>query len=114
MNKFVQVFLGSRGMLEEVELVESELTLTEYYQKQVNDIVEELKDECEDEEDLEFMTEFVGLENYEGFSIVGLNEEEYFVIFDFKDDEELCEKLLEFWENEDEDSIKNIVDNLQY
>ena len=114
MNKFVQVFLGSRGILEEVELVESELTLTEYYQKQVNDIVEELKDECEDEEDLEFMTEFVGLENYEGFSIVGLNEEEYFVIFDFKDDEELCEKLLEFWENEDEDSIKNIVDNLQY
>ena len=114
MNKFVQVFLGSRGILEEVELVESELTLTEYYQKQVNDIVEELKDECEDEEDLEFMTEFVGLENYEGFSIVGLNEEEYFVIFDFKDDEELCEKLLEFWENEDEDSIRNIVDNLQY
>jgi hypothetical protein len=89
MNKFVQVFLGSRGMLEEVELVESELTLTEYYQKQVNDIVEELREISEDEEDFEFMTEFVGLENYEGFSIVGLNEEEYFVVYDFKDDEEL-------------------------
>ena len=114
MNKFVQVFLGSRGMLEEVELVESELTLTEYYQKQVNDIVEELREISEDEEDFEFMTEFVGLENYEGFSIVGLNEEEYFVVYDFKDDEELCKKLLEFWKNEDEDSIRNIVDNLQF
>ena len=114
MNKFVQVFLGSRGILEEVELVESELTLTEYYQKQINDIVEELKDECEDEEDLEFMTEFVGFDSYEGFSIVGLNEEEYLVVFDFKDDEELCKKLLEFLKNEDEDSIRNIVDNLQF
>jgi hypothetical protein len=114
MNKFVQVFLGSRGILEEVELVESELTLNDYYEDIVEKIKDEMKEDCEDEEDLEFMTEFVNLENHEGFSIVGLNEEEYLVVFDFKDDEELCKKLLKFWKNQDEDSIRNIVDNLQF
>lgn len=114
MKKFVEVFLGSRGILEEVKLVESDLTLTEYYENLVEEIVDEMKDYCEDEEDLEFMTEFVGLSKYDGFSIVGLNEEECLFVFDFDENEELCEKLLELYENEDEESIKDIVDNLQY
>ena len=70
--------------------------------------------ECEDDEDFDFMTEFVGVEDYEGFSVVGLNEEEYLVVFDFEVNKEVCEKLLELDENEDEEGIMNIIDSLDY
>ena len=114
MKKFVEVFVGSRGCLEEVNLVESELTLNEYYESKVNSIKDEMRVDCEDDEDFDFMTEFVGVEDYEGFSVVGLNEEEYLVVFDFEVNKEVCEKLLELDENEDEEGIMNIIDSLDY
>ena len=114
MKKFVEVFVGSRGCLEEVKLVESELTLSKYCQSKVDFILNEMKEDNEDEEDLEFITEFIGVEDCEGFSVVGLNEEESLIVFDFEENEEVCEKLLELFENEDEEGIMNIIDNLDY
>ena len=83
MKKFVEVFVGSRGCLEEVNLVETKLSLNEHYQELVDSILSDFKDSCDDEEELEFMSEFVGIEDYEGFSVVGLNEEESLFVFDF-------------------------------
>ncbi len=114
MKKFVELFVGSRGCLEEVKLVETYFTLNEYYEDVVEKIKDEMKEDCEDEDDLEFMTEFVGVEDYEGFSVVGLNEEESLIVFDFDVNKEVCEKLLELFENEDEEEIMNIIDNLDY
>ena len=114
MKKFVEVFMGSRGCLEGVELVESNLSLNDYYERKVDEIKNEAKIECEDEEDYDFITEFVGVDNYEGFSIVGLNEEECLYVFDFEVNKELCEKLLELNENEDFDSVEDIIHNLDY
>jgi hypothetical protein len=114
MKKFVEVFVGSRGCLEEVKLVESQLTLTEYYEALTDEIKNEAKIECEDEEDYDFITEFVGVEDYDGFSMIGLNEEEHLIVFDFEVNKDLCEKLLELFENEDEEGIMDIIDELDY
>ena len=114
MKKFVEVFVGSRGCLEDVSLIETKLSLTEHYQKLVDSILSEFRDSCDDEEDVEFMSEFVGVEDYEGFSVVGLNEEESLFVFDFDVNKEVCEKLLELFENEDERGIMNIIDSLNY
>ncbi|CAB4125323.1 hypothetical protein UFOVP54_110 [uncultured Caudovirales phage] len=114
MKKFVEVFVGSRGCLESVDLIESYYTLNEYYENKVEEIVEEFRKSSEDVEDFEFMREFVGIEDYEGFSVVGLNEEESLIVFDFDVNKEVCEKLLELFENEDEEGIMNIIDNLDY
>ena len=113
-KKFVEVFMGSRGCLEEVKVVESDLTLKEFYNDLVEEIVDGMKEDCEDEEDLEFMTEFVGVEDFEGFSVVGLNEEESLVVFDFELNEDLCEKILELYDNDDEFEIRKIIDSLEY
>ncbi len=115
MNKFVEVFVGSRGCLEEVKVVESEMSLTDYYECYVETLIGEFEEEFgEDEDDVEFMKEFVGVEEFEGFIVVGLNEEESLVVFDFEVNEEVCEKLCELWENEDEREIMNVIDNLNY
>ena len=114
MKKFVEVFVGSRGCLEEVKLVESDLTLKEYYEGVVEEVIEEFRKSSEDVEDFEFMTEFVGIEDYKEFSLVGLNEEECLYVFDFEVNKEVCEKLLEVFENEDEEGIMNIIDSLNY
>ena len=109
MKKFVTVFIGSRGCLEEVNLVESELSLLEYSQTIVDDIYEYVY-----EDDLETLSEFVTINECKGFNEVGLNEEESLFIFDFEENEDLCEKLLELLENEDEEGIMNIIGNLDY
>ena len=114
MKKFVEVFMGSRGCLEEVKVIESDLTLKEYYKDLVEEIVEEMKEDCEDEDDLEFMTEFVGVEDYEGFSVVGLNEEESLIVFDFELNKDLCKKILKLYSNGDELGIRKIIDSLEY
>ena len=114
MNKFVEVFVGSRGCLEEVKVVESEMSLTDYYECYVETLIEEFFENGEDEDDVEFLKEFVGVEEFEGFSVVGLNEEENLVVFDFEVNKEVCEKLCELWENEDEREIMNVIDNLNY
>ncbi len=114
MKKFVEVFLGSRGMLEEVNLIESDLSCKDYYDIKVSQILAEMEDVSEDEEDFEFMSEFVDVTEYDGFLMVGLNEEEYLVVFDFEENEEVCNKLLKFWEEGNEEGIRDIVDNLDY
>lgn len=114
MKKFVEVFIGSRGYLEEVKVVKTDLTLNEYYSKLVEGILEDLKENSEDGEDLGFMTEFVGIEDYKGFSVVGLNEEESLIVLDFEVNKELCKKLSKLWEDEDFDSILDIIGNLEY
>lgn len=114
MKKFVTVFMGSRGILEEVNLVESKLSCSDYCDSVTHDLIAELKNECEDEEDFDFMIEFLGVEDYGEFKVVGLNEEEHLIVFDFEVSKDLCEKLLEFWENGDEDGIRDIIDSLDY
>ena len=109
MKKFVTVFMGSRGILEEVNLVETEFSLEEYSQNIVESLYQDI-----DEDDLELIQEFVNITECEGFTMVGLNEEEHLIIFDFEVNEEVCDELLELWENEDEDGIMKIVDNLTY
>lgn len=109
MKKFVTVFIGSRGCLEEVNLVETELSLLEYSQTIVDDIYEDI-----DEDEIEMLSEFVTINECEGFNEVGLNEEESLFIFDFEENEDLCEKLLELFENEDEEGIMDIIDKVNY
>jgi hypothetical protein len=115
MKKFVTVFIGSRGCLEEVNLVENELSLFEYSQSIVDGIYADIDVADEDYEDqIEYLSEFVTINECKGFNEVGLNEEEYLFIFDFEENEDLCEKLLELFENEDEEGIMDIIDKLDY
>ena len=41
-------------------------------------------------------------------------ENDVYLEFDFEENEDLCEKLLELLENEDEEGIMDIIGNLDY
>jgi hypothetical protein len=112
MNKFVEVFIGSRGCLEEVKVIESEMNISDYYECYVESLIEECYENGED--DIEYYKEFIGVEEFEGFKVVGLNEEENLVVFDFEENKEVCNKLLKLWKNGDEVEIRNVIDNLNY
>lgn len=115
MKKFVQVFMGSRGILEDVLLVESKFSISDYCESIVREIFSEIDVDDDDyEEEVEMLSEFVSVEELNGFTFVGLNEEEHLVVFDFDTNKDVCEKLLKLWENEDVDGVHDIINNLDY
>ena len=113
MKKFVKVFVGSRGIIEEVELVEIEYnSILDRSLK----IFEEMVEECDDderEEMEEYVEEFCNVEvdREKGVVFVGLNEEEceYWIDCDRYEDD--CKGLVELFENDncDDDEFHYIM-----
>ena len=103
MKKFVKVFVGSRGIIDEVELVEIEYN---GILDRSLEIFEEMVEECEDEDDKVEMEEYVeewcnvDVDREKGVVFVGLNEEEceYWIDCDMYEDD--CKRLVELFEND--------------
>lgn len=95
-KEFLKVFIGSRGMLEEVEVVETSYkSLMEFY----DEVFYEMGLELEDGE--EYVEEFCGFDKDEvkGLVSVGLNEEEGVWYVDIEINKEFCNEIMELVKN---------------
>lgn len=106
--KVVNVFVGSRGRLENVEVLEVE-SMLEY----CNSLVDKAREDL-DEEDLEYVEEFIGTDCYEGFNVVGLNEEEDMYVLDYKEMKGVCKSILRDWDNENEEGVIDSISSLNF
>ena len=112
MKNFVKVFVGSRGIIEEVEVVE--IGYNDILDRSL-EIFKEMVEECEDEEDREEMEEYVDewcnvdVDRERGIVNVGLNEEEceYWIDCDMYEDD--CKKLVELFENENVEEFNDLM-----
>ena len=101
MKKFVKVELGSRGEVDNVELVLSSYELIE---KEFNEELERLKED-EDEDGLDYLGEFgsIEIDEEKGEVMFGFSEEDCTFFVEVEKNKELCEGLLKYWEEEDLD-----------
>jgi hypothetical protein len=104
MKKFVKVELGSRGEVENVELVESSYELIE---KEFNGELESLKEDG-DEEYLEYLEEFGTIEiNLDkGEVVFGFSEEDCTFFVEVEKNKDLCDGLLKNWDSEGDMSVE--------
>ena len=104
MKNFVKVELGSRGEVENVELVLSSYELIE---KEFNEELERLKEE-EDEDYLDYLEEFGSIEINEekGEVMFGFSEEDCTFFVEVEKNKELCEGLLKNWDSEEDMSVE--------
>jgi hypothetical protein len=59
MNKFLKVNIESRGEVEEMEVVESELSIEKFCEELYSEMVKECIDSCIDEEEVKSMKEYL-------------------------------------------------------
>lgn len=93
-KEFLKVFVGSRGMLEEVEVVETSYkNLVEFYDEVFYELGLDVGEE--------YVDEFCGFDKDEvkGLVSVGLNEEEGVWYVDIEINKEFCNEIMELVKN---------------
>jgi len=100
MKKFVKIELGSRGEVEELELVESSYELIE------DEYDDKYSDLSVDNDNIEYLEEFASIEISEekGEVMYGFSEEDCTFYVEVEKNKDLCEGLLKYWEEEDLDN----------
>ena len=99
-KEFLKVFVGSRGMLEEVEVVESSYkSLMEFYDEEFYELGLEVGED--------FVDEFCSFEKDEvkGLVSVGLNEEEGVWFVDVEINKEFCNEIIELVKNNNDGDV---------
>ena len=96
MRNFVKVELGSRGEVENVELVLSSYELIE------DEYDDKYSDLSVDSDNIEYLEEFASIEINEekGEVEYGFSEEDCTFYVEVEKNKELCDKLLKGWEEE--------------
>jgi hypothetical protein len=88
MKSYIKIFRGSRGEVENVEVVESELDVREFCKELYSSLVKKLMEEVEGVESVEEMNEYLGEfggvseESYDGMWEVGISEEEFVEVYE--------------------------------
>ena len=102
MKKFVKIELGSRGEVEELELVESSYELIE------DEYDDKYSDLSVDNDNIEYLEEFASIEINEekGEVMYGFSEEDCTFYVEVEKNEDLCGRLLKGWDNEDDLSVE--------
>jgi len=111
MKNFVKVELGSRGEVENVELVESGYKLIK---KEFKEELKRLK-EGEDKDGLDYLKEFsfIEIDEEKGEVEFGFSEEDCTFYVEVEKNKDLCEGLLKYWEEEDLDNgFYELIGNL--
>jgi hypothetical protein len=100
MKNFVKVELGSRGEVENVELVLSSYELIE---EEFNEIYNEFVENNDDEDSLDYLEEFsnIDIDKEKGEVMFGFSEEDCTFFVEVEKNKELCEGLLKYWNEED-------------
>ena len=96
-KKFLKVFVGSRGCLEEVEVIES--SYDELYDLHDN--------EFKEYEDEDYVEEFCSIEvdEVKGLINVSLNEEEGVWYVDVELNEKFCNEIIELSDKDEDDKV---------
>jgi hypothetical protein len=100
-KEFLKVYVGSRGCLEDVDVVVSSYDdIKEMYEKEFDEI-----------EDMDYVEEFCSLEVDEekGLISIGLNEEEGVWYIDMSINRDLCDEISKLDVDEDDDEIVNRI-----
>ena len=109
MKNFVKVVLGCRGEVEEVELVKTSYELIEdEYDDKYSDLESDI-------DNIEYLEEFANIEIdlEKGEVMYGFSEEDCTFYVEVEKNKELCDGLLEGWENEDlEDEFYELIGSL--
>ena len=102
MKKFVKIELGSRGEVEELELVETSYELIE------DEYDDKYSDLESDSDNIEYLEEFASIEIDEekGEVMYGFSEEDCTFYVEVEKNEDLCGRLLKGWDNEDSLSVE--------
>ena len=88
MNKFLKVFIESRGEVGEMEVVSSELSIDKFCEELYNEMKEEFLEMCKDPYELEDMKEY--LQEFGHYTSQGdcwsvcVNEEEGYEVYELK------------------------------
>ncbi len=102
MKKFVKIELGSRGEVENLELVESSYELIE------DEYDDKYSDLSVDNDNIEYLEEFASIEINEekGEVMYGFSEEDCTFYVEVEKNEDLCGRLLKGWDNGDSLSVE--------
>ena len=102
MRNFVKVELGSRGEVENVELVLSSYELIE------DEYDDKYSDLSVDSDNIEYLEEFASIEINEekGEVMYGFSEEDCTFFVEVEKNKELCEGLLKNWDSEEDMSVE--------
>ena len=102
MKKFVKIELGSRGEVENLELVETSYELIE------DEYDDKYSDLSVDNDNIEYLEEFASIEIDEekGEVMYGFSEEDCTFYVEVEKNEDLCDRLLKGWDNEDDLSVE--------
>ncbi len=88
MKSYIKIFRGSRGEIDNVEVVKSELNIREFCEKLYKEFIEKLMESIDEVEDIEEMNEYLGEfggvsdESYDGMWEVGVSEEEWIEVYE--------------------------------
>jgi hypothetical protein len=108
-RNFVKVELGSRGEVEDVELVKSSYELIDGEFRYKYDLL------SEDEDELEYLKEFgrINIDLDKGEVEYGFSEEDCTFYVEYDKNVELCVGLLKCWEDDDLDNgFYELIGNL--
>ena len=97
MKKFLKVFVGSRGCLEEVEVIESSY----------DELFELHDNEFKENDDEDYVEEFcsIRVDEVKGLLDVSLNEEEGVWYVDMDINKEFCNELIELSDSDEDDEV---------
>jgi len=96
-KKFLKVFVGSRGCLEEVEVIESSY----------DELFDLYDNEFKEYEDEDYVEEFcsIRVDEVKGLLDVSLNEEEGVWYVDVELNEKFCNEIIELSDNDEDDEV---------
>ena len=102
MKKFLKIELGSRGEVENVEVVNTTYELIE------DEYDDRYSDLSVDNDDIPYLEEFASSEINEekGEVMYGFSEEDCTFYVEVEKNEDLCDRLLKGWDNEDDLSVE--------
>ena len=101
MKKFLKIELGSRGEVENVEVVNTTYELIE------DEYDDRYSDLSVDNDDIPYLEEFASIDTNEekGVVMYGFSEEDTTYYIDFDKNEDLCRKVLIGWTDESQDNL---------
>ena len=101
MKKFLKIELGSRGEVENVEVVNTAIELIE------DEYDDKYSDLSKDSDEIPYLEEFSSIEIKEDIGVVmyGFSEEDTTYYIDFDKNEDICKKVLIGWTDKSQDNL---------
>lgn len=112
MEKFVKIEIGSRGFIEDLDLIETTYDrIEEYYDNHIQYLLD-VEDEGDVEEMENYIEEFCSCDVYweRGFARLRISEEDEIIYINYRKHQQICDRLLKLAQSGDwVDEIYDII-----